>query len=597
MRAFPLKSPLMANRWKRTDICGDLRPSDEGREVTVMGWVQSGRDHGGVIFIDIRDHGGIVQAVFDPSRGGPHAVADAFRSEWVVAVRGRVVRREPAMVNPSMPTGEIEIVATDAEVFNKCPELPFPVEDNVEADEPIRMKYRFLDLRRPEMRDSLLLRHRIVSAARGYLESAGFAEIETPLLTKATPEGARDFVVPCRQAGGFYALPQSPQLLKQMLMASGFDRYYQVARCFRDEDLRADRQPEFSQIDLEMAFADEGDVKGAVEELVRRCFAEGGINASPPFERISYADAMERYGCDHPDMRFGLELRGVSEVFAGSEFKVFSSALQKGGIIKALTLGGEGEGISRRDIDEMTEEAVSLGAGGLAWIRLAEGKWQSPIAKFLSDGEKAALLEKTGLAGAPGGLIFFGAGDAATVNAVLSAVRLSAARRLGLIKEGEYKFVWVENFPMFEREPGGRLKAVHHPFTAPAPQSADSFETDPENALSRAYDIVLNGVELGGGSVRIHNREMQEAVLRVVGMDEARAEEQFGFFLRALEFGAPPHAGVALGLDRMVMMAAGRGSIRDVTAFPKTQKGACPLTGAPSGVSSEQMAELGLRKV
>lgn len=589
------------SRWKRTDICGNLRPSDEGREVAVAGWVQSWRDHGGVIFIDIRDHGGVVQAVFDPSRGGPHALADKFRSEWVVAVKGTVVKREAAMINPSMPTGEVEIVATGAEVLNKCPELPFPVEDNVEADEPVRMKYRFLDLRRPEMREALLLRHRIVSAARGCLESAGFAEIETPLLTKATPEGARDFVVPCRQAGGFYALPQSPQLLKQMLMASGFDRYYQIARCFRDEDLRADRQPEFSQIDLEMAFADEADVMGTVEEIVRRCFAEGGISASPPFERISYADAIDRYGCDHPDMRFGLELRGVSEVFAGSEFKVFSSALKKGGIIKALPiqeslLGEEGEGISRRDIDGMTEEAVSLGAGGLAWIRLSGGEWQSPIAKFLSDGEKSALLEKTGLAGAERGLIFFGAGDGATVNTVLSAVRISAARRLGLIKEGDFKFVWVEKFPMFEREPGGRLKAVHHPFTAPAPESEDSFESDPENALSRAYDIVLNGVELGGGSVRIHNREMQEAALRVIGIEKERAEEQFGFFLRALQFGAPPHAGVALGLDRMVMMAAGRGSIRDVTAFPKTQRGTCPLTGAPSEITPEQTAELGLGK-
>lgn len=583
--------------WKRTHICGDLRASDEGREVTVMGWVQSSRDHGGVIFIDMRDHGGIVQAVFDPSRGGPHNLADSFRSEWVVAVRGKVVKRESAMVNDTMPTGEVEIVASDAKVLNRCPELPFPIENSVEADEPVRMKYRFLDLRRPEMKKALLLRHHIVSAARGFLESSGFAEIETPMLTKATPEGARDFVVPCRQTDGqFYALPQSPQILKQILMASGFDRYYQVARCFRDEDLRADRQPEFSQIDMEMAFADEGDVIGVVEGLIDKCFAEGGIKVSAPFQRISYADAMDLYGNDHPDMRFGLELRTVSEVFNSSGFKVFSSALSKGGIIKALPVGEESSDVTRKDIDEMTEEAISLGAGGLAWIRIRDGRWQSPIAKFLSDDERHALVEKTGLKDKKTGLLFFGAGDAATVNAVLSAVRVSAARRLGLIREGEYKFVWVENFPMFEREPGGRLKAVHHPFTAPAAGS-EEFESNPESALSRAYDIVVNGVELGGGSVRIHNRETQEAALRVLGIDTVQADEQFGFFLRALQFGAPPHAGVALGLDRMVMIASGLDSIRDVTAFPKTQKGTCPLTGAPSAIDAEQMADLGLRKV
>ncbi len=585
--------------WKRTDVCGDLRASDEGREVTVMGWVQSSRDHGGVIFIDIRDHGGIVQAVFDPSRGGPHSLADSFRSEWVIAVKGKVVARESAMVNESMPTGEIEIVASDAEVFNTCPELPFPVDNEARADEPVRMKYRFLDLRRPVMKDAIVLRHKVVSAARSYLEKSGFAEIETPLLTKATPEGARDFVVPCRQTGGqFYALPQSPQILKQILMASGFNRYYQVARCFRDEDLRADRQPEFSQIDMEMAFADEAEIMGVVEGLIKECFSAGGITADTPFERIDYTDAMERYGNDHPDMRFALELRDVSAVFENSEFKVFSSALKKGGIVKAFAVAENSSAIARKDIDEMTEEAIAMGAGGLAWIRItADGQWQSPVAKFLSETEKSSLLEKTGLAGKGEGLIFFGAGDAETVNAVLSAVRISAAGRLGLIKDGQYKFVWVENFPMFEREPGGRLKAVHHPFTAPAPGSGEKIETNPLEAFSRAYDIVLNGVELGGGSIRIHRKELQETVLKAIGMDSGAVNEQFGFFLRALEYGAPPHGGVALGLDRIVMMVAGRNTIREVTAFPKTQKGACPLTGAPSEIDSEQMAELGLRKV
>ncbi|QMU56560.1 MAG: aspartate--tRNA ligase [Candidatus Mycalebacterium zealandia] len=583
--------------WKRTDSCGDLRASDEGREVTVMGWVQSSRDHGGVIFIDIRDHNGIIQAVFDPSRGSPHSTADAFRSEWVVAIRGKVVKRDAEMVNDSMPTGEIEIVASQVQTLNTCPELPFPVEDDINADEPIRMKYRFLDLRRPVMRDAILLRHRVVSSARSYLESAGFVEIETPMLTKATPEGARDFVVPCRQAdGGFYALPQSPQLLKQILMASGFDRYYQIARCFRDEDLRADRQPEFSQIDIEMAFVDENEVIGIVEGVIKECFAVAGIKVEPPFKRIDYARARSLYGTDRPDTRFELELCEVSDVFRGTEFKVFSSALSKGGILKALALTGDDAGLARKDIDELTEEAIAMGAGGLAWIRITDGKWQSPIAKFLSEDEKTALLEKTGLTDSKRALIFFGAGDSSTVNTVLAGVRVSVARRLGLIKEDEHKFVWVENFPLFESE-GGALKAVHHPFTAPAEDSVDKIETAPAEALSRAYDIVLNGVEVGGGSIRIHERDMQEAVLRTIGIDGKKAEEQFGFFLKALEFGAPPHGGVALGLDRIVMMIAGCGTIREVTAFPKTQRGACPLTGAPSEIDSEQMAQLGLRKV
>ncbi len=585
---------------KRTDNCGALRLSDEGRDVTVMGWVQSVRDHGGVIFVDIRDHEGIVQAVFDPSRGSPHSVAEAFRSEWVVAVCGKVIKRDEAMINDSMPTGEIEVVASESVVLNTCPELPFPIEDEIGADEPVRMKYRFLDLRRPVMHEALLLRHRVVSAARAFLESSGFAEIETPILTKATPEGARDFVVPCRQTDGhFYALPQSPQILKQTLMASGFNRYYQIARCFRDEDLRADRQPEFSQVDIEMAFADEHDVMDVVEGLLKRCFEVGEIRVDLPFPKIDYKDAIALYGNDHPDMRFGLELCEVSEVFEATGFKVFASALSRGGIIKALAFEEGSAALSRKDIDELTEEAISMGAGGLAWIRItADGQWQSPVAKFLSEDEKTALLGKTGLADSKtGGLIFFGAGDQATVNTVLSATRISVARRLGLIKENDYKFVWVENFPLFEREPGGRLKAVHHPFTAPIGGSAAEIESSPEEALSRAYDIVLNGVELGGGSIRIHTREMQEAVLRVVGIDKDKAEEQFGFFLRALEFGAPPHGGVALGLDRLLMMIAGSGTIRDVTAFPKTQKGVCPLTGAPSAIESERMAELGLRKV
>lgn len=582
---------------KRTDRCGDLRSADEGREVSVAGWVQSSRDHGGVIFIDLRDSDGVVQTVFDPSRGSPHSLAEKLKSEWVVSVTGKVVKREPAMVNKSMPTGEIEIVATEAEILNACPELPFPVEDSINADEPVRMKYRFLDLRRPSMREAVLLRHRVVQAARSHLEASGFAEIETPLLTKSTPEGARDFVIPCRFAEGqFYALPQSPQILKQILMSSGFERYYQIARCFRDEDLRADRQPEFSQIDLEMAFADEADIMAVVEGLLQKCFAVAGIKTDLPFERIDFTDAVERYGNDRPDMRFGLELCDVSAVFEKTAFKVFSSALERGGIVKAIAVEG-GDSIGRKNIDELTEEAVSAGAGGLAWIRIADGVWQSPVAKFLSEDEKNALLAKTAMTDSKRGLIFFGAGPAATVNAVLSAVRVSLARRLNLINESEHKFVWVEKFPLFEREPGGRLKAVHHPFTAPAEDSFEKIETAPETLLSRAFDIVLNGVELGGGSVRIHTRQMQEAVLKAMGTGAEEAEKQFGFLLKALEFGAPPHGGVALGLDRLAMMISGKNSIREVTAFPKTQRGMCPLTGAPSAIDSEQMAELGLRKI
>lgn len=583
--------------WKRTDYCGSLGVEDLEREVILMGWVQSKRDHGGLIFVDLRDREGIIQVVYNPQLNiEAHQKAGLLKDEWIVAVKGTVTRRPQETINPNIKTGEIEITVKEIRILNTSKVLPFPIENEIKVDELLRLKYRFLDLRRPMMKENLILRHEIASATRNYLNSKGFIELETPYLTRSTPEGARDFLVPSRlNPGEFYALPQSPQLLKQTLMISGFDRYYQIVRCFRDEDLRADRQPEFTQIDLEMSFVSENDVMEIVEGMLKAIFKQSKeIDIPTPFSRIRYDEAMLKYGNDKPDTRFGLELYDITEIFMNSGFKVFGDAIKRGGIVKALNLKGKASDFSRKELDDLVEFAKSLGAKGLAWIKVTGDEWQSPITKFLTETEKKGLQNT--LKTEDEDVIFFTADSAHTVNLVLSTLRLRLGERFNLIDQSKLSFLWVVDFPLLDfDETEKRYVAMHHPFTSPKEEDLGVFDSSPERVRARAYDIVLNGVEIGGGSIRIHRSDIQQKLFDKIGLEPEEAKKKFGFLLEALEFGAPPHGGIALGLDRLVMLIADADSIRDVIAFPKTQKGVCPLTEAPSPVDTKQLLELQIR--
>ena len=578
--------------WRRTHTCCKLTAADIGQDVCLMGWVQFRRDHGGLIFVDLRDREGLTQVVFSPDHAPEaHARAHVVRSEYVLAIKGTVRPRPEGMANPNMVTGEVEIVVNDWKLLNTSKTPPFTIEDRQDAGEALRLKYRYLDLRRPKLAQNFILRSKAAQSVRRYLDGLGFLEVETPILTKSTPEGARDFLVPSRvNQGQFFALPQSPQLFKQLLMVAGMDRYNQIVKCFRDEDLRADRQPEFTQIDIEMSFVDEEQVMGMAETMIRTLFSEClDMELPNPFPRMTYSDAMRDYGVDKPDVRFGLKLTDVSDIVRGCELRVFAKAE----LVKGLKVPG-GETMTRKEIDELTEFVKIYGAQGLAWIKIRENEWQSPIAKFFSDAERAALAERLGLE--VGDIVFFQAGASDMVNAALGNLRVQLGERLGLIDEGQFKPLWVTDFPLLEHDPEEkRWVAKHHPFTSPKDGHLELLKTDPAGALARAYDLVLNGNEIGGGSIRNHTLEKQNAMFEALGFDPAEAEEKFSFLLNALQYGAPPHGGIAFGLDRLVMLMSGAKSIRDVIAFPKTQKATCLMTEAPSPVAAKQLRELGIK--
>jgi len=584
--------------WKRTHYCGDLRASDIGSEVILMGWALRRRDHGGLIFIDLRDREGIAQIVFDPEvNAASHGVAESVRSEFVLAVRGKVIPRPEGTVNPGMKTGEVEIQVLECKLLNRSKPLPFMLDEHSDINENIRLKYRYLDLRRPQLQYNLILRSKVAQLTRSYLTDNGFIELETPFLTKSTPEGARDFLVPSRiNQGHFYALPQSPQIFKQILMISGFDRYFQVVRCFRDEDLRADRQPEFTQIDCEMSFIDREDIITVMEGLIARVFKETkGIEIQLPVERITYAEAIRRFGVDNPDMRFGMELCDLTDLVSKSGFKVFAEVASKGGIIKGLNAKGCSK-FSRKDIDDLTEFVKIYGAKGLAYVKIENGEWHSPIAKFFTPEEIAAMNSNFGAE--EGDLLFFVADKPKVVNDSLGKLRNHLAAQLKLTSKDDYRFVWVTDFPLLEwDEEEKRWAAVHHPFTAPMDEDLEFVESDPGRCRAKAYDLVLNGNEIGGGSIRIHQEQVQSLMFKLLGMSVESARSKFGFLLDALEFGTPPHGGIAFGMDRLIMLLTGSDSIRDVIAFPKTQKGACMMSEAPSPVDNKQLRELGVRLV
>ena len=582
--------------WIRTHRCGDLTAQQIGQDVCVMGWVQRRRDHGGLIFIDLRDREGIIQLALDPDRDlASHKKAEQVRNEFVLAARGKVSPRPEGTVNPKMKTGEVEIEITELLILNRSETPPFMLDEFTEVAENIRLKYRYLDLRRPALQKNLIMRHLVAKTVRNYFDQQGFIEIETPVLTKSTPEGARDYLVPSRvNAGNFYALPQSPQLFKQLLMVSGFDRYFQIVKCFRDEDLRADRQPEFTQIDCEMSFVNRSQIMDIMEGMVAKVFkAALGVELTLPMPRLSYAEALDRFGVDNPDLRFGLELIDITQQVADSQFKVFASVAANDGLVKALNVKGCAT-FSRKELDDLTEFAKIYGAKGMAWVKVTADGWQSPIAKFFTAEELSALNQKLGAE--VGDLLLFMADTPAITNEALGRLRGHLGQKLGLASKDNYQFTWVTDFPLLEWDAEQRRHvAVHHPFTAPLEEDIPLLDTDPGKARAQAYDLVLNGSEIGGGSIRIHDQEVQSRMFELLGIGADEAREKFGFLLDALNFGAPPHGGIAFGLDRLMMILTGADSIRDVIAFPKTQKATCLLSDAPNEVDDKQLQELGVR--
>ena len=581
--------------WQRSCPCGEPRSTHVGQEMTLMGWVDSQRDHGGVTFIDLRDRSGLVQIVCNPQvSSAAHTQAKDLRSEFVIAARGKLERRSEETINPNLPTGEVELVVDELRILNPSRTPPFPIEDETDPSENTRLRYRYLDLRRPKMYQNLRLRHRLAKIVRDYLDTEGFLEVETPVLTRSTPEGARDYLVPSRvNPGEFFALPQSPQLFKQLLMVSGMEKYFQIVRCFRDEDLRADRQPEFTQIDIEMSFVQPEDIFQLIEGMISRlCREVKNIDPPTPFLRLSYTDAMARYGNDKPDIRFGLELQELTDLFKDTEIKVFQDVVAKGGIIRGIVVPNAG--FSRKEIDDLNPLAISFGAKGLAWFRMTDSGWQSPLAKFVDDAHKEKIAAELNLK--EGDLLFIVADQESVVCDVLSRLRLHLGDMLGVIPKDEFRFLWVTDFPLLEYdEEAKRYTAMHHPFTSPNAEDLALLDTDPGKMRAFAYDLVLNGVELGGGSIRIHNLETQQKVFALLGIGETEAQEKFGFLLEALSYGAPPHGGIALGFDRLAMLFVGADSLREVIAFPKTAKAVCLMTQAPSQVDAKQLRELSIK--
>lgn len=582
----------------RTKYCGQVSQEDLGKEITLKGWVRKRRDHGGVIFIDLRDREGFSQVVFNPEKSAAAkeawAIADTCRTEYVIEITGEVINRAPDAINPKMKTGEFEIMANAITILNKAKTVPFGIDDGTPSNDELRLKYRYLDLRRPEMLENMKLRHRLTRSIRDYLDQHDFIDVETPYLNKSTPEGARDYLVPSRvQAGHFYALPQSPQITKQLLMGAGFDRYYQIVRCFRDEDLRGDRQPEFTQVDIETSFLTPEEIQTYTEELLVKVMKDvKGIEISTPFPRMDYDDAMARYGSDKPDTRFGMELIDLKEVVKEVEFKVFQMALEAGGDVKAIVAKGAASQYSRKDMDNLGTYISQFGAKGLAWLKVEEEGLKGPIAKFIIEIE-TDLIKAT--KAEVGDIIMFSADKAEVVAASLGALRSRLGKELGLIDESKFNFLWVVDWPLLEYdEDAKRYTSAHHPFTMPKASDLPLLDTTPEKVYAEAYDVVLNGYELGGGSTRIHQREIQEKMFEVLGFTKESAEEQFGFLLDALEYGFPPHGGIALGLDRLAMLLAGKDNIREVIAFPKNNRAIDPMNQAPGKVSAEQLFDLSL---
>ncbi|WP_291756922.1 aspartate--tRNA ligase [Lysinibacillus sp. UBA5990] len=579
----------------RTHASNELSETLQGEKVVLKGWVQRRRDLGGLIFIDLRDRTGITQVVFSPDVAEAHALADKVRSEYVIEIEGTVILRTEDQINPNVPNGKIEVEATKLVVINTAKTTPFQIEDRTDVSEDLRLKYRYLDLRRPVMFDTFKMRSDVTRTIRNFLQNEGFLEVETPILTKSTPEGARDYLVPSRvHEGEFYALPQSPQLFKQLLMVAGFEKYFQIARCFRDEDLRADRQPEFTQVDIETSFLTQEEVLEMNERLIQAVMKEvKGIDIPAPFQRMKYQEAMDRYGSDKPDVRFGLELVALNDVFEGCGFKVFADTVAQGKQVKSINIKGAADKYSRKDMDELTKFVGIYGAKGLAWLKVTEEGLNGPIAKFFDEALAAALIERMGAE--VGDILVFVADKASVVAASLGALRTKLGQDLELIDESQFAFLWITDWPLFEySEEDSRYYAAHHPFTRPFDEDIPLMDTDPAAVRAQAYDIVLNGYELGGGSLRIYERDLQEKMFKLLGFSEEEAQAQFGFLLEAFEYGVPPHAGLAFGLDRFVMLLAGRHNLRDTIAFPKTASASCLMTEAPSEVSSEQLSELSL---